>query len=341
MKTRWWVVYAGYLVGIVMAPLSQTRFYYQGMYTYYWGLFAHKAILFDIMSALWLAGLCYGIYLLYREFRTTQSTQKTKVRRVLTAFIIMAAFSMSNIPAINGYEIYPLGTFAFVGLIYLAYGLFKFNMRNALQFVRSVLFGGGMLLMLLVIGMLPGKILDIKDYAVALLAGVFGVIAFIRPVRRSWNALINLFIPNERDELNEEYMRFTKDLSHAHHLSDINDSLKQWFFRVFSCSFFTLMVRRRGDEAFHGWNAWNSHITEGLFRKADEVPRGEQRLHIDPGHALVDIAGRINGMTTAIHGQALLGVEPGSARRRYLRLCRDLASHKHWGTGVVPCSFWG
>jgi len=298
MKKQWWVVYASYLIGLVMAPLSQTRYYYQGMYTYFWGYFAHKAILFDVMSILWLAGLVYGIYLLHREFTKTRATQRTKVRRVLTAFMIMAALSMSNIPTINGYEVYPLGTFAFIGLVYLAYGLFKFNMRLALQYVRSILFGGGIVLMVLAMALIPGRVLGIHDHTVALLSGVLLVISLLRPLRRGYNAVIDLFIPNERDELNEEYVRFTENLSHAYHLRDIHDELKQWFFRVYTCSFFTLLVRREGQESFRGWNTWNSQITEGLFRKADEIPRGEQRMVVEPGHALARITARIGGMTT-------------------------------------------
>lgn len=298
MKAKWWVVYASYLAGLVMAPLSQTQYYYQGMYTYYWGYFAHKAILFDVMSGLWLAGLIYGIFLLYQEFRKTEAAQRAKVRKVLTAFFIMAALSMSNIPTINGYEIYPMGTFAFVGLTYLAYGLFKFNMRHALQHVRSVLLTGCMIVLLLGIGLLPGRMLGLDEVPMAMLAGVLGVVLLIQPARRTVNTVIDLFIANERDALNEEYVRFTEELSRTYHLREIYEALRGWSFRVFSCTFITFLVQKTGDDAFHGWNTWNVYISEGLFRKSDEVPRGEQQLHIEPGNFIACMAEKISQMTS-------------------------------------------
>ena len=297
-KTRWWVVYAAYIIGITMAPLSQTRYYFQGMYTYYWGYFAHKAILFDVMSGLWLAGIIYGIYLLYKERKETKALQRTKVNRVLTAFIILAALSMSNIPTINGVEFYPLGTFAFIGLIYLAYGLFRFNLRHALQHVRTAVFGVGIVLLLGAIGLFPGKILHIENQSTLMLVSILGVVILFRPARKGWNAVVNLFIMNERDELNDEYARFTENLSHIHHLKDIHQALNEWSFRVFSTTFCALLVRREDNESLKGWNTWNTNLSSGLFSKDDDIPCGEHLLDIEPDHAISRIAGMSNGIAS-------------------------------------------
>ena len=50
-KDGWWVVYAAYLAGLIMAPLSQTDLYFDGMHSYYFGFFAKKAAAYDFMSA--------------------------------------------------------------------------------------------------------------------------------------------------------------------------------------------------------------------------------------------------------------------------------------------------
>jgi diguanylate cyclase (GGDEF)-like protein len=297
-KTKWWVVYAAYSIGIIMAPLSQTRYYFQGMYTYYWGYFAHKAILFDVMSGLWLAGLIYGIYLLNKERKKTKALQKTKVSRVLRAFQILAALSMSNIPAINGVEFYPLGTFAFIGLTYLAYGLFVFNLRHALQQVRTAVFWIGIVILLGVIGLFPGKILHIENHTTLMLVSVLGVVILFRPARKGWNAVVNLFIMNERDELNDEYARFTENLSHIHHLKDIHQALNEWSFRVFSTTFCALLVRREDNESLKGWNTWNTNLSSGLFSKDDDIPCGEHLLDIEPDHAISRIVGMSNGIAS-------------------------------------------
>jgi len=314
-KTKWWVVYAAYIIGIIMAPLSQTRYYFQGMYTYYWGYFAHKAILFDIMSGLWLAGLLYGIYLLNKERKTTKALQKTKVSRVLRAFQILAALSMSNIPAINGVEFYPLGTFAFIGLIYLAYGLFVFNLRHALQQVRAAVFWIGIVILLGAIGLFPQKILHVENYTTLMLVSVLGVVILFRPARKGWNAVVNLFIMNERDELNDEYARFTENLSHIHHLKDIHQALNEWSFRVFSTTFCALLVRRGDNESLKGWNTWNTNFSSGLFSKDDDIPCGEHLLDIEPDHAISRIAGMSNGIASGDMLAKMISELPSKTKR--------------------------
>jgi diguanylate cyclase (GGDEF)-like protein len=294
-KTRWWIVYAGYLIGLVMAPLSQTRYYYQGMYTYYWGYFARKAILFDIMSALWISGLFYAIFMLYQEFRRMQVSERTTVRRVLIAFLILAGLSISNIPTINGIEFYPLGTFAFIGLIYLAYGLFKFNLRTAMQDIRSIIYFTGLTAILTGIGLLPGLILH-QEGTPSLVMGILVAALLYRPLGKVWNASVNLFVRNERDTLGDEYNRLIEELSHVHHIREIHLALKEWSFRVFSCRCCSLIVLKEDEDTSFGWTAWNPLASAGLFDNGNAGPQGEHFLRIDARHPLIRDAHRSRTM---------------------------------------------
>lgn len=300
-KTGWWLVYLGYAIGPVMTPLSQTSLYYAGMYQYYWGYFARKAVLFDLMSSLWMAGFCYTIYLLHQGLKTADDHRKTGIKRVIVAFLILAGLSLSNVPTIYGYEVYPLGTFAFIGLLYLAYGLFKFNFRTVLQHLRAGLSLIGLTALLTGVGMLPGLVLGSEGPG-ALVPGIAAAVLFYRPMDRLWNKLVNLFIKNERDALEDEYARFTENLSRIHHLHEINSSLCTWVFHTFSARSCALTVIREGDSTCTGWNTWNPITADSLFGRIDILPGGEHALELDASHPVIRTA---RSSRSLLHGSAL------------------------------------
>jgi len=301
-KTGWWVVYLGYALGPVMVPLSQTSWYYAGMYTYYWGYFARKAILFDFMSGLWMAGFFYGIYLLYQGLREMNDQRKAGVKRVLIAFLILAGLSLSNVPTINGFEVYPLGTFAFIGLLYLAYGLFKFNVGTVLQHLRTGIYLTGLVGVLTAVGMLPGLILKPENRISALIPGIAAAVLLYRPADRLWNKLVNLFIKNERDALTDEYNRLTETLSKIYHLQEINSTLCSWVFHAFSARYCALLVIREDDRTCSGWNTWNPLTANSLFGGIDSAPGGEHALELVASHPVIQTARRSSSL---LHGNSL------------------------------------
>ncbi|HHO76610.1 MAG TPA: hypothetical protein ENN05_09310, partial [Deltaproteobacteria bacterium] len=174
-RDKWWIVYGAYAIGAFMAPFTFTEYYFQGMYIYYWGFFAKKAILYDIMSTLWISGIFYGIYLLYQALRSKDGSRRTTEKNVLIAFVLIAALSLANTPAIYGYEVYPLGTFIFIALFFFAYALFKFNFQLALQYVRTIVFWSGLVLLLFIAGFLPKIIFSPEREIVSLFSGILVV----------------------------------------------------------------------------------------------------------------------------------------------------------------------
>jgi len=291
-KDKWWIVYAGYLIGLAMAPLSQTDYYFQGVYRYSWGFFAHKAILYDIMSSLWGAGIGYGIYLLVRASRKKEIHNRKTVNRVLFAFIVTAIFSLSNNPAMYGYDVYPLGTFIFVALLFLAYGLFKFNIKMALQYVRTTLYWTGLIILTLVTGLAPGIFLDGEGVLSRVFIGTLLIAVLYHPLRRIWGAVLNLFIRRSSDFLKESYYRLTNNLSRIHHRDKIHRTLGSWFFEVLEGSCFIsvyAMTDLSGQKMYYGWKTWNKDNEDGLFG-GNPSPAGENSpIHIRKDHPLIGL----------------------------------------------------
>ncbi|HOO47248.1 MAG TPA: hypothetical protein PLM29_13515, partial [Deltaproteobacteria bacterium] len=231
-KKRWWIVYGGYAIGAAIAPFTFTQYYIQGMYSYYWGFFAKKAIAYDVISTLWLVGLIYGMYLLYKAFIHKDASHRTTERNVLWGFALIAALSLTNTPAIYGHEIYPFGTFIFIGLFFFAYGLFKFNLKTALQYVRQIVFWIGLITMLFMVGIAPGILFSPENHIASLFAGILAAAVLYRPIRDGWDSILSLFIRRTADVLNERYHALSDDLSRVRHLEKIHEMIGSWFFKV-------------------------------------------------------------------------------------------------------------
>ena len=294
-KDGWWVVYAAYLAGLIMAPLSQTDLYFDGMHSYYFGFFAKKAAAYDFMSALWGAGICYGIFLLYRAFKDPRTSQRTRVKHTLTAFIIIAVLSITNNPAIYGYEIYPYGTFIFIALFFLAYGLFKFNLKMALQYIRIVFFWLGLALAMIVVGFSPALFLHEGQETARALTGTLLVVFLFQPVKRGWTTVLDLFMTKSEDTLKDSYYMLTSKLSRIHHRETIHQMLYAWFFEnIESSSFASLfsLPDLSGRQVFFGWKTWNTQNDAGLFADSGARDVESKSLHVRDDHPLIKICKR-------------------------------------------------
>lgn len=287
-KDHWWVVWLAYGIGLAVAPLTQTALYFQGVYTYYWGFFAKKAILYDIMSLLWLTGTAYCIAILWQTRRHTRDPhKKDTIKYLILGFVCAAVLSLTNTPAIYGYEIYPLGTFIFISLLLLAYGLYKYNMRIAVQQLRAVLFAIGHLFLLSGIGFLPRLILDAGSQTLAVIAGILLVVLSYTPVQRAWDAVLNIVIRRSSDRIQAEYYALTVRLSGIHHIKAVYREIRDWLFRVPANSRCAMVFFDADTKTFSGWRAWNPHHDAGFFSAAADPQDKETTWQIPPDHAVL------------------------------------------------------
>jgi hypothetical protein len=279
-RDQWWIVYGSYLAGMVMAPLTQTQYYFKGLYEYFWGYFAHKAVLYDVMSTLWGFAIFFSIYLLAKASRDADVQRRESIRRVLIAFIIIAVLSISNTPAIYGYEIYPLGTFVFIALIYLAYGLFKFNVGTALQYIRAAVFWTGLITIAVALGFIPVFLLPHQDIYVRLFAGLLLVSVLYYPSKASWDRVLSLFISKSSDVFRESIYRLTNDLSRVHHRDKIHQMFCAWFFEMMEgASFISLfsLSDLSGQRIYVGWKSLNPGAGPGCSAAAFSLKGSTRR----------------------------------------------------------------
>lgn len=287
-KNQWWIVYLAYAIGVVMALFTPTDYYFKGLYKYYWGYFAQKAILYNIMSLLWLAGLIFCIFLLVGTYRRSENPhQKDKIRYLIYGFVLTAMLSLTNTPAIYGYEIYPLGTFTFIALFLLAYGLYKYNIRLALQQLRAIFFHAGMVILAMAIGFLPAILFPAKGLSFKLGLGLFIVAASYSFLRKTWDRLLNFFFKQSPDYFQKAYYELVYNLSGSHHVSSLYQTIRKWLFSIFINSRCSMVFFYDDGSRFTGWETWNPDYTSGLFSDITERPFGDQPFEIATDHPVV------------------------------------------------------
>jgi diguanylate cyclase (GGDEF)-like protein len=287
-RTQWWVVYLAYACGGAIAVFTPTDLYLQGVHDYYWGFFAKKNILYDVMSAIWLTAVFYCVYVLGRAYRQTGSRRKRgTIKYLIYGFVAAGVLSLTNTPAIYGYEVYPLGTFIFISLFLLAYGLFKYNLRVALEQLRSLAFRIGHLALIIAVGFFPWVFLSGSAPRLRMLAGVILVAIAYHPLSIFWDKALNLAIKRTSARLQGEYYNLTYTLSGLHHLQAIYQEISRWLFRVLMNSRCAMAFYNEKTKQFEGWRTWNTESPSGFFSGLTDVPAGDQPMTLRKDHPLI------------------------------------------------------
>jgi len=303
-KDHWWLVYLAYGIGAAVACFTPTDYYFQGVYHYFWGFFARKNFLYDAMSMTWLLAIFYSIYVLGLAYRQTSDRRRREtIKYLIYGFLTTAALSLTNTPAIHGYEVYPLGTFIFISLFLLAYGLYKHNIRIALEQLRSLIFRIGHLTLSIAAGFSPWLLLPGSSQGTKMFAGVMIVTITYTPLQKIWDKVLNLLIKRSAERLQQEYYRLTYNLSRFHHLHAIYREMKEWLFRVLMNSRYAMVFYNEKSGRFEGWRTWNTEYQAGFFPSHAGIKEGDEPLTIRTEHPLIQ---KIEAEQTSIVSNGLI-----------------------------------
>lgn len=287
-KKGWWLVYLAYAGGIILAPLTSTPLYFQGVYVYDWGFIAKGAALYDLISGLWLIALIYAVYKLARAYRETTNLQKkTTIRYSGYGFLSAAALTLTNTPAMHGFAIYPFGTFIFIALIFLAYGLFKHNLVLALQNMRAALFSVTQIMALLAMGLFAMELFPARE--VSIIIGLLVVIIGFMPVRSAINTVLAFFIPNTADDLKRKYFSLTQALSQVHHLQGIYQLIREWSFDRLLSSHCAFLYTVTEQARLRGWNTVHPQYSSSLFMEHALTLRENEEISLAAQNPLLSL----------------------------------------------------
>ncbi|MGK5092035.1 hypothetical protein WDW89_08500 [Deltaproteobacteria bacterium TL4] len=192
-----------YLSSMILFPLTQTDFYFQETWHYYWGFFPKKNIGFDLFSvfAVIVCSLC--IYLLFKNYRSeTDSSRKRQLFYFFWSEVVIIFLNLENIPAINGVELYPLGNFTFLPILLQGYALLQRYQSSVVHLFRKSLHYGFLL------GLLVSVSLVLEKTLVPVPVIILGCVLGFRPLNHLVERLLSLVFPTEL----RHWKRISQDL---------------------------------------------------------------------------------------------------------------------------------
>lgn len=126
---RPWLIRITLVICILIAMTTPTNYYFSGLRRFEWGYIAHGEIAFQFFGAFGFIMLGYAIWIFWQSLaRETNPLVRRRNKYFITALIISACLTLMNIPAISGYDFYPMGNFAFIPLVILGYAALKFRL---------------------------------------------------------------------------------------------------------------------------------------------------------------------------------------------------------------------
>lgn len=127
---------AAFVISFLLSLTTFTDYYFYGFYVFEWGYIAKGGLAVKLVELYGSVLVVYMIVFFIRKIRTEiNQIMRLKLKYILLSFILMGLLTMTNIPALNGYDIYPLSNMTFIPLVFLGYGVLSYRLMD----IRSVL----------------------------------------------------------------------------------------------------------------------------------------------------------------------------------------------------------
>lgn len=135
------LIFSFFILSAVLSVFVHTDFYFYGFHHYSWGIIAKGGPVFHLFS---LYGALTTLYIFYL-FITKLKSEKNRVVRLKINYLAISYFlsvllTMTNIPAMNGIDFYPLSNLMFIPLGIMTYGILKYRLINISSVVHYTVF---------------------------------------------------------------------------------------------------------------------------------------------------------------------------------------------------------
>lgn len=125
-----------FIVSAIFALLVHTPYYITDLLTYPWGHIAKGGIVFQIFGVYAFSVLIYGIVISILKLKQEKNELvRLKIKYIILALNLIGIFTACNVPAMLGYNFYPLSNLMFIPLIFLGYGILRYRLMD----IQSVL----------------------------------------------------------------------------------------------------------------------------------------------------------------------------------------------------------
>ncbi|TAL30726.1 MAG: hypothetical protein EPN93_19165 [Spirochaetes bacterium] len=120
------ITVAGFALSAVISLSTFTDYYLNGLWEYQWGYMARAGIMMQLFYIYSLLTMVYGIIMFARRNRVeADESERVKLRLLVFSIILFFQLKLGSIPAMHGIDFYPLGNFAFIPLVLMAWGMYR------------------------------------------------------------------------------------------------------------------------------------------------------------------------------------------------------------------------
>jgi len=125
-----------FVISAIFAFLVHTPYYITELLTYPWGHIARGGVVFQIFGVYAFSILVYGIVISILKLKQEKNELiRLKIKYIILALNLIGIFTVCNVPAMLGYNFYPLSNLMFIPLIFLGYGVLRYRLMD----IQSVL----------------------------------------------------------------------------------------------------------------------------------------------------------------------------------------------------------
>ena len=271
-----------YFFSILLMLFTQSDWYLKGMNQYSWGQFAKNGVLFDIMSIVSFLTIIYNIIILTDAYRKSRQTfYRQRFFFLLTGTAIMAAISLGDIPAMNGYDIYPSGNFIFIPSTMFAIALFRYNFNELLRLTGLFLYYGFLAAGVSASVYFITAIESEKNqplYALIAVSGILLFTVFLRTLRKTLNN-------KNENKLKTSFEKLNIKLSRARSIDELTDYISNSFFTDLSSGHCAVLIYDKEKKQYTGQNRTNT-FSDFIQRKPGTDCSSE--IVIDEMHPLLN-----------------------------------------------------
>jgi len=255
-----YLLFCNYITAVILLFFSQSSYYLQGMHIYSWGLFASKAVLFDVMSIVSILTIAYNVVILLSAYKKSNNRyHRHRFLFLLTGFASTALLSMGNIPAMNGYDFYPSGNFIFIPVTLFAIAFFRHNISELTRFTGTFLYFSVMtaaVFTAVYILTMNNSKSNITLYAII---SILSILVFDFFLRRLRNAITG----REFNKLKSAFENLNDRLCRVRNFTGIGECISSSLFNDLTSAQCAVLIRDESTGRYTGNNITNTN--RGFF----------------------------------------------------------------------------
>lgn len=136
------IIAVSFALSAIVSLFTFSDYYIFGLWEYRWGYIAKGGFVFQLFGLYSLIVTIYGIVLFFRKMRTeADAAVRLKLRYLMISMFIIAFMSLCNIPAMNGIDCYPPGNFAFLPMMLMAWGIYRYDVIRINPYAKRRVIG--------------------------------------------------------------------------------------------------------------------------------------------------------------------------------------------------------